>query len=130
MLKLFIALFGLILVYWIYKKKKQLFVRHPQVEPVITTLEAYELQAFLDATTPLVCLEADGQKFGKQFKEKKLYIACIDYDYSSGAQKFLKIFHYELKNEAKGNWKMIFITETNYFGIGNFSTLKLINEFH
>ena len=53
MLKLFIALFGLILVYWIYKKKKQLFVRHPQVEPVITTLEAYELQAFLDATTPL-----------------------------------------------------------------------------
>ena len=70
MLKLFIALFGLILVYWIYKKKKQLFVRHPQVEPVITTLEAYELQAFLDATTPLVCLEADGQKFGQQFKEK------------------------------------------------------------
>ena len=70
MLKLFIALFGLILVYWIYKKKKQLFVRHPQVEPVITTLEAYELQSFLDATTPLVCLEADGQKFGQQYKEK------------------------------------------------------------
>ena len=70
MLKLFIALFGLILVYWIYKKKKQLFVRHPNVEPVITTLEAFEVQTFLDSETPLVCLKEDGQKFGQQFKEK------------------------------------------------------------
>ena len=76
MLKLFIALFGLILVYWIYKKKKQLFVRHPQVEPVITTLEAYELQAFLDATTPLVCLEADGKSLVNNLKKSHL-LNCL-----------------------------------------------------
>ena len=70
MLKLFIALFGLILVYWIYKKKKQLFKRHPNIEPVITTIEAFEVQTFLQAQTPLVCLKQDGQKFGQQFKEK------------------------------------------------------------
>jgi len=70
MLKLFIALFGLILVYWIYKKKKQLFKRHPNIEPVITTIEAFEVQTFLHAETPLVCLNEDGQKFGQQFKQK------------------------------------------------------------
>ena len=35
-----------------------------------TTIEAFEVQTFLEAQTPLVCLKEDGQKFGQQFKQK------------------------------------------------------------
>ena len=90
MLKLFIALFGLILVYWIYKKKKQLFKRHPNIEPVITTIEAFEVQTFLEAQTPLVCLKEDGQKFGQQFKQK----VPPELPHTTGCQcKLVKIYY-------------------------------------
>ncbi len=70
MLKLFIAVFSLIFLYWIYKKKGQILVRHKGAEPVITTLQASELQAMLDWDTPLPCLKEDGLKFGNKFKNK------------------------------------------------------------
>ena len=70
MLKLFIGIFALILLYWIYKKKGQFFVRHHHAEPVITTIQAVVIQTFLDKNTPLECLLDDGQKFGDRFKMK------------------------------------------------------------
>lgn len=70
MLKLFIAVFSLILLYWIYKKKGQILVRRKETEPVITTIQASELQTVLDWHTPLQCLQEDGLKFGNKFKKK------------------------------------------------------------
>ncbi|MBC8257943.1 MAG: hypothetical protein H8E38_02915 [SAR324 cluster bacterium] len=71
MLKLFIAAFSVALVYWIWHKKNQIFShRNDKEDPFITTIEAIELQTYLDWDTPQTCLESDGIRYGKQFKQK------------------------------------------------------------
>ena len=71
MLKLFIAIFSIILLYWLWSKKKQIFNNQSKkVDPFITTIEAIELQTFLAWDTPRPCLESDGIRYGKQFKQK------------------------------------------------------------
>ncbi len=71
MLKLFIATISVGLIYWIWHKKNQIFYnRGKKADPFITTIEAIELQTFLDWDTPLSCLECDGTRYGKQFKQK------------------------------------------------------------
>ena len=71
MLKIFIAVISVALVYWVWSKKKQIFSNHNKKDdPYITTIEAIELQAFLDWNTPQYCLECDGIRYGKQFKQK------------------------------------------------------------
>ena len=72
MLKLFIAAFSVALLYWVWHKKNQIFSkRNNKIEPFITTIEAIEIQTFLDWDTPQLCLESDGIRYGKQFKQKK-----------------------------------------------------------
>ena len=71
MLKLFIAAISVGLIYWIWHKKNQIFYnRGKKADPFITTIEAIELQTFLDWDTPQPCLECDGIRYGKQFKQK------------------------------------------------------------
>ena len=71
MLKLFIAAISVGLIYWIWHKKNQIFYnRGKKTDPFITTIEAIELQTFLDWDTPQPCLECDGIRYGKQFKQK------------------------------------------------------------
>ncbi|MBL4823801.1 MAG: hypothetical protein MK510_04470 [SAR324 cluster bacterium] len=71
MLKLFIAALSVALLYWLWHKKNQIFSkRNNKVDPFITTIEAIELQTFLDWDTPQLCLESDGIRYGKQFKHK------------------------------------------------------------
>lgn len=71
MLKLFIAVTSVALVYWIWRKKNQIFSNPNQDnDPTIITIEAIELQTFLDWDTPKTCLEEDGKRFGKQFQDK------------------------------------------------------------
>ena len=71
MLKLFIAAISVGLIYWIWHKKNQIFYnRGKKADPFITTIEAIELQTFLDWDTPQQCLECDGIRYGKQFKQK------------------------------------------------------------
>ena len=72
MLKLFIAAFSVVLLYWLWNKKAQIFAsRNNKVDPFITTIEAIEMQTFLAWDTPRSCLEGDGIRYGKQFKLKK-----------------------------------------------------------
>ena len=72
MLKLFIAAFSVALLYWLWHKKDKIFSgQKNNVEPVITTIEAIELQTFLDWDTPRLCLECDGIRYGNHFKQKK-----------------------------------------------------------
>jgi len=72
MLKLFIAAFSVALLYWLWKKKDKIFSRQKNnVEPFITTIEATEIQTFLDWDTPRLCLECDGIRYGTHFKQKK-----------------------------------------------------------
>ena len=72
MLKLFIAAFSVALLYWVWHKKNQIFGKQKnKVEPFITTIEAIEIQTYLDWDTPRSCLENDGIRYGKQFKQKK-----------------------------------------------------------
>ena len=72
MLKLFIAAFSVALLYWLWQKKENIFSRRKNnVEPFITTIEAIEIQTFLDWDTPRLCLESDGIRYGNQFKQKK-----------------------------------------------------------
>lgn len=71
MLKLFIAAVAVALLYWVWTKKNQIFPkRNNESDPFITTIEAIELQTFLDWDTPVSCLESDGIRYGKQFKQK------------------------------------------------------------
>ncbi len=71
MLKLFIAAFSIALIYWVWHKKKQIFSnRKKNPAPFVTTIEAIEIQTFLDWNTPQFCLECDGVRYGKQFKQK------------------------------------------------------------
>ena len=71
MLKLFIAVFSVALLYWLWNKKKQIFYsRNNKVDPFITTIEAIELQTILAWDTPRSCLESHGIRYGKQFKIK------------------------------------------------------------
>ena len=72
MLKLFIAAFSVALLYWLWQKKENIFSgKKDNVEPFITTIEATEIQTFLDWDTPRLCLEADGIRYGNHFKQKK-----------------------------------------------------------
>ena len=72
MLKLFIAAFSVALLYWLWHKKDKIFSRQKNnVEPFITTIEAIEIQTFLDWDTPRLCLESDGIRYGTHFKQKK-----------------------------------------------------------
>ena len=71
MLKLFIAVIALALIYWVWTKKNQILQkRNDESEPFITTIEAIELKTYLDWDTPVSCLESDGTRFGRQFKQK------------------------------------------------------------
>ena len=61
MLKLFIAVFSVALLYWLWNKKKQIFYsRNNKVDQFVTTIEAIELQTILAWDTPRCCLESDG----------------------------------------------------------------------
>ena len=71
MLKLFIAIVAVALIYWVWTKKNQIFPRRKdESEPFITTIEAIELKTYLDWDTPVSCLESDGTRYGRQFKQK------------------------------------------------------------
>ena len=71
MLKLFIAVVAVALIYWVWTKKNQIFPRRKdESEPFITTIEAIELKTYLDWDTPVSCLESDGTRYGRQFKQK------------------------------------------------------------
>ena len=71
MLKLFIAVVAVALLYWVWTKKNQILPkRSDESEPFITTIEAIELKTYLDWDTPVSCLESDGKRFGRQFKQK------------------------------------------------------------
>ena len=71
MLKLFIAVVAVALIYWVWTKKNQILPkRNNESEPFITTIEAIELKTYLDWDTPVSCLESDGTRFGRQFKQK------------------------------------------------------------
>ena len=72
MLKLFIAVVAVALIYWVWTKKNQILPkRNDESEPFITTIEAIELKTYLDWDTPVSCLESDGTRYGRQFKQKK-----------------------------------------------------------
>ena len=72
MLKLFIAVIALALIYWVWTKKNQILPkRNDESEPFITTIEAIEMKTYLDWDTPVACLKSDGTRYGKQFKQKK-----------------------------------------------------------
>ena len=71
MLKLFIAVVAVALVYWVWTKKNQILPkRNDESEPFITTIEAIELKTYLDWDTPVSCLESDGTRYGRQFRQK------------------------------------------------------------
>ena len=71
MLKLFIAVVAVALIYWVWTKKNQILPkRNDESEPFITTIEAIELKTYLDWDTPVSCLESDGTRYGRQFKQK------------------------------------------------------------
>ena len=71
MLKLFIAVVALALIYWVWTKKNQILPkRNDESESFITTIEAIELKTYLDWDTPLSCLKSDGTRYGRQFKQK------------------------------------------------------------
>ena len=71
MLKLFIAVVAVALIYWVWTKKRQIFPKgNDESEPFITTIEAIELKTYLDWDTPVSCLESDGTRYGRQFKQK------------------------------------------------------------
>ena len=73
MLKLFIAVVAVALIYWVWTKKNQILPkRNNESEPFITTIEAIELKTYLDWDTPVPCLESDGTRYGHQFKQKKV----------------------------------------------------------
>ena len=72
MLKLFIEVVAVALIYWVWTKKNQILPkRNNESEPFITTIEAIELKTYLDWDTPVSCLESDGTRYGHQFKQKK-----------------------------------------------------------
>ena len=71
MLKLFIAVVAVALIYWVWTKKNQILPKkNDETEPYITTIEATELKTYLDWDTPVSCLESDGTRYGHQFKQK------------------------------------------------------------
>ena len=71
MLKLFIAVVAVGLIYWVWTKKNQILPkRNDESEPFITTIEAIELKTYLNWDTPVSCLESDGTRYGRQFKQK------------------------------------------------------------
>ena len=72
MLKLFIAVLAVGLIYWVWTKKNQILPKkNDESDPFITTIEAIELKTYLDWDTPVACLKSDGTRYGKQFKQKK-----------------------------------------------------------
>ena len=71
MLKLFIAVVSVGLIYWVWTKKNQILPKkNNESDPFITTIEAIELKTYLDWDTPVSCLESDGRRYGRQFKQK------------------------------------------------------------
>ena len=71
MLKLFIAVVAVALIYWVWTKKNQILPKkNDETEPYITTIEATELKTYLDWDTPVSCIESDGTRYGHQFKQK------------------------------------------------------------
>ena len=71
MLKLFIAVVVVALIYWVWTKKNQILPKkNDESDPFITTIEAIELKTYLDWDTPVSCLESDGTRYGRQFKQK------------------------------------------------------------
>ena len=71
MLKLFIAIVAVALIYWVWTKKNQILPKkNDESEPFITTIEAIEMKTYLDWDTPVSCLESDGTRYGRQFKQK------------------------------------------------------------
>ena len=71
MLKLFIAIVAVALIYWVWTKKNQILPKkNDESDAFITTIEAIELKTYLNWDTPVSCLESDGTRFGRQFKQK------------------------------------------------------------
>ena len=71
MLKLFIAVVAVALIYWVWTKKNQILPkRNDESEPFITTIEAIELKTYLDWDTPVSCLESDGTRYGGNLSKK------------------------------------------------------------
>ncbi len=71
MLKLFIAVVAVALIYWVWSKKNHILPKkNSESEPFITTIEAVELKTYLDWDTPVSCLESDGTRYGRHFKQK------------------------------------------------------------
>ncbi len=71
MLKILIAVVAVALIYWLWTKKNQILPKkNDESEPFITTIEAIELKTYLDWDTPVSCLESDGTRYGRQFKQK------------------------------------------------------------
>ena len=71
MLKLFIAVVAVALIYWVWTNKYQILPKkNDESDPFITTIEAIELKTYLDWDTPVSCLESDGTRYGRQFKQK------------------------------------------------------------
>ena len=71
MLKIFIAVVAVALIYWVWTKKHQILPnKKDEAEPFITTIEATEIKTYLDWDTPVSCLESDGTRYGRQFKQK------------------------------------------------------------
>ena len=71
MLKFFIAVVAVALIYWVWTKKYQILPKkNDESDPFITTIEAIELKTYLDWDTPVSCLESDGTRYGRQFKQK------------------------------------------------------------
>lgn len=71
MLKLLIAIVAVALVYWLYRQRRTIFVRSKRPEPVITTIEATEIRAYLAWNTPVECLREDATRHGPNFQSKQ-----------------------------------------------------------
>ena len=75
MLKLFIAVVAVALIYWVWTKKNQILQKsNDESEPFITTIEATELKTYLDWDTPVSCLESDGHDMADNLSKKRLLI--------------------------------------------------------
>ena len=100
MLKLFIAVVAVALIYWVWTKKNQILPKNKdKSEPFITTIEAIELKTFIDWDTPVSCLEVDGKRYGQQFKQKQ----PPDLPHEQGCRcETIKLF-YTSEDVFKGN---------------------------
>jgi len=73
MLRVFLIIISISLIYWLtLLKKKKVFKRKSVPKSVVTKIEGYECQAVLGLETPLECLRDDGVRFGNKFQKKNV----------------------------------------------------------